>query len=48
MGRAQHAEIARDLAEQIASTLEVIDADERRIDRLRLHPPRPVPEGAEG
>jgi CBS domain containing-hemolysin-like protein len=28
--------------------LEVIDADERRIDRLRLHPPRPVPEGAEG
>jgi CBS domain containing-hemolysin-like protein len=27
--------------------LEVIDADERRIDRLRLHPPRPVPEGVE-
>jgi CBS domain containing-hemolysin-like protein len=27
--------------------LEVIDADERRIDRLRLHPPRPVPEGAD-
>ncbi|WP_375390638.1 hemolysin family protein [uncultured Sphingomonas sp.] len=27
--------------------LEVIDADERRVHRLRLHPPRPVPEGAE-
>ena len=25
--------------------LEIVDADERRIDRLRLHPPRPVPEG---
>ena len=24
--------------------LEVIDADERRINRLRLHPPVPVPE----
>ncbi len=27
--------------------LEVIDADERRINRLRLHPPVPEPEGAE-
>ncbi|UVO49894.1 hemolysin family protein [Sphingomonas sp. SUN019] len=25
--------------------IEVIDADERRINRLRLHPPRPEPEG---
>lgn len=28
-------------------TIEVLDADERRVQRLRLHPPRPVPEGAE-
>ena len=27
--------------------LEVIDADERRIHRLRLHPPKPAPEEAE-
>lgn len=27
--------------------IEVTDADERRINRLRLHPPVPVPEGAE-
>ena len=27
--------------------LEVIDADERRINRLRLHPPVPEPEGVE-
>lgn len=27
--------------------LEIVAADERRIDRLRLHPPRAVPEGAE-
>jgi CBS domain containing-hemolysin-like protein len=27
--------------------IEVTDADERRINRLRLHPPIPVPEGAE-
>jgi len=28
-------------------TLEVLEADSRRIERLRLHPPKPVPEGAE-
>lgn len=28
--------------------IEVVDADERRVNRVRLHPPRPVPEGAEG
>ena len=28
-------------------TLEIVAADERRVQRLRLHPPRPVPEGAE-
>jgi CBS domain containing-hemolysin-like protein len=28
-------------------TLEVIEADERRINRLRLHPPRPEPEDRE-
>ncbi|MEH3099168.1 hemolysin family protein [Sphingomonas adhaesiva] len=27
--------------------IEVVDADERRINRLRLHPPVPVPEDAE-
>lgn len=27
--------------------LEIVAADERRIDRLRLHPPRPVPEGVD-
>ena len=27
--------------------LEVVDADERRIGRLRLHPPHPAPEGAD-
>ena len=27
--------------------LEVVDADERRIHRLRLHPPKPQPEGVE-
>jgi CBS domain containing-hemolysin-like protein len=27
--------------------LEIIDADPRRVARLRLHPPKPVPEGAE-
>jgi hypothetical protein len=25
----------------------VLEADSRRIERLRLHPPKPVPEGAE-
>ena len=29
-------------------TLEVIEADARRVGKLRLHPPRPVPEGVEG
>lgn len=29
-------------------TLEIVAADERRVQRLRLHPPRSVPEGAEG
>jgi len=28
--------------------IEVLDADERRVNRVRLHPPRPVPEGDEG
>ena len=28
-------------------TLEVLSADTRRVERLRLHPPKPVPEGAE-
>lgn len=28
-------------------TLEVLEADSRRIEKLRLHPPKPVPEGAE-
>jgi CBS domain containing-hemolysin-like protein len=28
-------------------TLEIVAADERRVQRLRLHPPKPVPEGAE-
>jgi CBS domain containing-hemolysin-like protein len=28
-------------------TLEVLEADSRRIERLRLHPPKPVPEGAD-
>ncbi len=28
-------------------TLEVLEADSRRVEKLRLHPPRPVPEGAE-
>ncbi|WP_439646845.1 transporter associated domain-containing protein [Sphingomonas asaccharolytica] len=28
-------------------TLEVLEADSRRIERLRLHPPKPIPEGAE-
>ena len=28
-------------------TLEVLEADSRRIERLRLHPPKAVPEGAE-
>ncbi len=28
--------------------IEVVDADERRINRLRLHPPVPVPEDVEG
>lgn len=28
-------------------TLEVLEADARRIERLRLHPPKAVPEGAE-
>jgi len=28
-------------------TLEVLEADSRRIERLRLHPPKPVREGAE-
>ncbi|MCW6529420.1 MULTISPECIES: hemolysin family protein [Sphingomonas] len=27
--------------------IEVLDADERRVNRVRLHPPRPVPEGVE-
>ncbi|WP_298673888.1 hemolysin family protein [uncultured Sphingomonas sp.] len=27
--------------------IEVIDADERRVNRVRLHPPRATPEGAE-
>ena len=27
--------------------LEIVDADERRINRLRLHPPKPEPEGEE-
>ena len=27
--------------------IEVMDADERRINRVRLHPPEPVPEGEE-
>lgn len=27
--------------------IEVLDADERRVNRVRLHPPRAVPEGAE-
>jgi CBS domain containing-hemolysin-like protein len=25
--------------------LEIIDADARRVNKLRLHPPRPAPEG---
>lgn len=29
-------------------TLEVIEADARRVGKLRLHPPGPVPEGVEG
>ena len=28
-------------------TLEVLEADSRRIERLRLHPPKPVPEGTD-
>ena len=28
-------------------TLEVLQADARRVERLRLHPPKPVPEGSE-
>ncbi|MBN8806846.1 MAG: HlyC/CorC family transporter [Sphingomonas sp.] len=28
-------------------TLEVLQSDTRRIERLRLHPPKPVPEGVE-
>jgi len=28
-------------------TLEVLEADSRRIEKLRLHPPKPVPEGVE-
>ena len=28
--------------------IEVLDADERRVNRVRLHPPKPVPEGTEG
>ena len=28
-------------------TLEVIEADSKRVGKLRLHPPRPLPEGAE-
>ena len=28
-------------------TIEVLEADSRRIEKLRLHPPRPVPEGTE-
>jgi CBS domain containing-hemolysin-like protein len=27
--------------------IEVVDADERRVNRLRLHPPRPLPEGVD-
>ncbi len=29
-------------------TLEVIEADSRRIEKLRLHPPKPLPEGVDG
>ena len=28
-------------------TLEILEADSRRIERLRLHPPKPVPEGTD-
>jgi len=28
-------------------TLEILQSDSRRVERLRLHPPRPVPEGVE-
>ncbi|MFW2852494.1 hemolysin family protein [Sphingomonas sp. TX0543] len=28
--------------------IEVVDADERRVNRVRLHPPRPLPEHVEG
>jgi len=28
--------------------IEVVDADERRVNRVRLHPPRPAPEDAQG
>jgi hypothetical protein len=29
-------------------TLEVTEADPRRVSRLRLHPPKPMPEDGEG
>ena len=35
------------LATPMGWTLEILQSDARRVERLRLHPPKPVPEGAE-